>query len=371
MTLRYGLIGAGMMGQEHIRNLALLGDARIAALADPDPTQRAQALRVTGPDVAEFADHRALLAAGGLDALIIAAPNHVHLPILKDALAGDLPILCEKPLGLTQRECEEIERRAEGRRAPVWVAMEYRYMPAIARLIEEVAKGTAGRVQMLSIREHRFPFLRKVGDWNRFADQTGGTLVEKCCHFFDLMRLILKAEPLRVFATGGMAVTHLEERYGGRAPDILDHAYVVVDFDTGARAMLELCMFAEGAEWQEEVTATGSRARIDARMPGPTRFEPDGAVRHGQLVISPRGRRGRRVEEVATEAHVLEAGDHHGSTFRQHQEFRAMLQNGGVPAVDLRDGTIAVAGGAAAEESARTGRVVDLPDWRGLACTGS
>ena len=51
--------------------------------------------------------------------------------------------------------------------------------------------GRVGTLQMLSIREHRFPFLPKVGDWNRFSRNTGGTMVEKCCHFFDLMRLII------------------------------------------------------------------------------------------------------------------------------------------------------------------------------------
>jgi myo-inositol 2-dehydrogenase / D-chiro-inositol 1-dehydrogenase len=56
---------------------------------------------------------------------------------------------------------------------------------------------------MLTIREHRFPFLEKVGDWNRFNRNTGGTLVEKCCHFFDLMRLILRDDPVRVMASGG------------------------------------------------------------------------------------------------------------------------------------------------------------------------
>lgn len=65
---------------------------------------------------------------------------------------------------------------------------------------------------MVSIREHRFPFLKKVGDWNRFASRTGGTLVEKCCHFFDLMARILKPrKPLRVFATGAQDVNHKTE----------------------------------------------------------------------------------------------------------------------------------------------------------------
>jgi len=62
--------------------------------------------------------------------------------------------------------------------------MEYRYMPPIAELIRQVhAQEATGPAVMLSIREHRYPFLHKVGDWNRFNRNTGGTLVEKCCHF--------------------------------------------------------------------------------------------------------------------------------------------------------------------------------------------
>ena len=62
-------------------------------------------------------------------------------------------------------------------------------MPAMQLFREQVQAGITGRMRMFAIREHRYPFLRKVGDWNRFARNTGGTLVEKCCHFFDLMRL--------------------------------------------------------------------------------------------------------------------------------------------------------------------------------------
>jgi len=83
---------------------------------------------------------------------------------------------------------------------------------------------------MLTVREHRYPFLPKVGNWNRFSKNTGGTLVEKCCHFFDLMRLIMRADPIRLFASGAMNHNHRDEIYDGRPSDILDNAYVVLDF---------------------------------------------------------------------------------------------------------------------------------------------
>ena len=79
-----------------------------------------------------------------------------------------------------------------------------------------------GGTKMLSIREHRFPFLPKVDNWNRFNKNSGGTFVEKCCHFFDLMRLITKSNPTKIMASGGQAVNHLKENYSGLVPDIWD-----------------------------------------------------------------------------------------------------------------------------------------------------
>lgn len=56
----------------------------------------------------------------------------------------------------------------------------------------------------------------QVGNWNRFNKNTGGTLVEKCCHFFDLMTLIIDSKPTRVMASGGQSVNHLDEEYDGQ-----------------------------------------------------------------------------------------------------------------------------------------------------------
>lgn len=66
--LRYGLIGAGMMGQEHIRSVALLDGVRVAAVADPDDAMRAASAALAGPGCAVYSDHRDLLAAEPCDA---------------------------------------------------------------------------------------------------------------------------------------------------------------------------------------------------------------------------------------------------------------------------------------------------------------
>ncbi|MEZ5934623.1 MAG: Gfo/Idh/MocA family oxidoreductase [Alphaproteobacteria bacterium] len=348
MTLRYGLIGTGLMGQEHIRFLNHLDGAVVTAVADPDPGMREQAAMLAGAEA--FFDHRALLASDLVDALIIASPNHTHRDVLIDALATDLPIMVEKPLCTTVEDAEVIVRLASRRRPPVWVAMEYRYMPAIARLISEVRAGRVGELRMLSIREHRFPFLKKVGDWNRFSRTSGGTLVEKCCHFFDLMRLIVGAEPTRLYASGGQDVNHLDEEIDGERPDIIDNAYVIVDFEGGVRAMLDLCMFAEASRDQEEIAAVGDRGKVECGIPSSTLTigERRPVARMG--IALPLHR-----ETVPVDPALLALGHHNGATFFQHQRFLRMVQEGGRPDVTAEDGLRAVIMGAAAERSVRTG----------------
>ena len=358
--IRYGLIGAGMMGQEHIRNIALLDGATVTAVADPNETMRLAAMTTAHAQGFERAED--LLASGLCDALLIAAPNDLHAGLLRQAMGTDLPILVEKPLATTSADCRALIAEAAGRRAPVWVAMEYRFMPPVQRLMELLRAGVAGAPRMVSIREHRFPFLRKVDDWNRFSARTGGTLVEKCCHFWDLMRLLLEADPVRVYASGGNGTNHADERYEAGVPDILDHAYVVVDFANGTRGMLDLCMFGEGAHWQEQVAVTGPDARIEAFVPGPARFAPDGRPREAEVVTSLRATKEERREVVHTPAELLIAGDHHGSTFYQHRRFLELVRTGrGAPEVSMEDGLWSVLVGEAAEESARTGQAVDLP----------
>lgn len=356
----YGIIGCGMMGVEHIHNIALLDGARVGVVFDPVAELAAKASALAGG--AHIAgSFEALVRFEGLDAIILISPNFLHVDQLyKIAALRTLPILCEKPLYTKPEDAARITELQERYGAPIWVAMEYRYMPPITRLIAE-AESVTGGVKMLTLKEHRLPFLKKIGDWNRFNENTGGTLVEKCCHFFDLMRLILKAEPVRVMASAGQITNHLDERYNGRTPDIWDGGYALFDFDNGARALLELCMFADGTKWNEEISALGPAGKIECRLPGPQRFWPEerlGKSPEPEIGYYPRAPKNPRIEIIPLDAALLAAGDHHGATFFQHQRFLETVQKGGIPDVTLSDGAKAVAMGLAAQVSAREHRVV-------------
>ncbi|MEG3124269.1 Gfo/Idh/MocA family protein [Sphingomonas sp. GB1N7] len=355
--VRYGLVGAGMMGVEHINNLAITPGAVITALADPTATSIDWSLKALGDKagaVTSFDSAEALAKSGLCDAVIVASPNYTHRAVLAPLFDAGLHILCEKPIATTIPDARWIVEQAEASDKVFWTAMEYRYMPPAAEFIREIHDGRIGRLQMLSIREHRFPFLEKVGDWNRFSRNTGGTMVEKCCHFFDLMRLITQSEAVRVYCSGAMDVNHLDERYGGETPDIIDNSYTTVDFANGVRAMLDLSMFADGAENQEEIAAVGDRARLEVLI-------PEGAIVHSPRVGFRNAKQATR-RVVHTDETALNAGSHHGSTFYEHQKFNAAVRGQGKVEVTARDGLMAVAIGTAAEISAREHRVVEMSE---------
>lgn len=354
-VVRYGIIGTGMMGVEHINNLMAIDAAVVTALADPDERSLDEGLHAAGTEtpIARFADHRDLIAADVCDAVVIASPNHTHHEVLLDVLASPLHVLVEKPLCTTVADCRSAVAAAADAPADrvVWMGLEYRYMPPTQRLMREVDRGTVGRVQMVSIREHRFPFLHKVGHWNRFNRNTGGTLVEKCCHYFDLMNLVIGTRPQRVMASGGQAVNHLDETYDGERPDILDHAYVVVEYDGGARAVLDLCMFAEASKNEQELCVIGDEGKLESLV-------TEGVLRVGRREDGI----GVVTEHDTHDPRVKFEGFHHGSSYLEHLDFLDAIRTGAPAKVTLTDGLWSVAVGQAAHRSIDESRWVELAE---------
>jgi len=358
-NITYGLIGGGMMGLEHIRYVNKIENAIIKIIVEPNKSQR-QICKKEIPDV-EFCSLEYLVSREDIDAVIISTPNHTHFEILKFLLKSKIRyILLEKPVVTKPSDVFLIKKMVEKWGGKIWVGMEYRYMGPISKLLKETKKGTIGNSYMMTVREHRNPFLKKVENWNRFQKNTGGTLVEKCCHFFDLMHLFLKSNPIKVFASGSMNVNHIDENYDGEIPDIIDNAFVVVDFENGKRAMLDLCMFAEGAKYQEEVSITGDKGRIDARVPSMWAETSKNNPTYGDLTINLRYSKEPETRIIKVKEDILKIGGHSGSTWFEHLGFLSMIEKNQEPKVNLNDGLRAVIIGMAAEKSIKTGRQIDL-----------
>ena len=353
--LRIGVIGTGMMGCEHLRNLMGIENVAVTAISDPHKEQHGWARHTLGDQaagVAEFSDHRDLLSSGLVDAVLVASPNFTHKSLLDDIFETNIPVLIEKPMCTTVEDCVSVVKAQSQRTAITWVGLEYRYMAPIAGLLRELRSGIIGNMKMMSIREHRFPFLVKVDNWNRFSQNTGGTLVEKCCHFFDLMNVAVGSKPVRVIASGGQDVNHLDEIYDGRRSDILDNAYVIVEYANGVRTMLDLSMFAEGGQHEQEITVVGDKGKLEAFIPG-----------NGKIFFGERSSRSVREIEVPTDPDIAHMGFHFGASFIECKRFVDAVLNNAQPEVTVVDGLWSVVIGAAAHKSIDEQRPVLISEY--------
>ncbi|KAA8522213.1 hypothetical protein F0562_012886 [Nyssa sinensis] len=360
-TVKYGIIGVGMMGREHLINLHHLRSEGVAVVCIADPHLPSQQLSLNLAEsfnwpLKVFSGHQELLDSRLCDVVVVSTPNMTHYEILMDIINHPKPhhVLVEKPLCTTVMDCRKVIEAAKKRpEMLVQVGLEYRYMPPVAKLIDVVKSGTLGQVKMVAIREHRFPFLVKVANWNRFNCNSGGTLVEKCCHFFDLMRLFVGANPVRVMASGAIDVNHKDEIYDGKVPDIIDNAYVIIEFDNGSRGMLDLCMFAEGSKNEQEISVVGDIGKGEA-------FVPESIVRVGTRL---KGRDGVQTLK-AEDQRIKYDGLHHGSSYLEHLNFLSAIRATGeqAPAVDLHDGLVSVAIGVAAQLSIEKSRFVTIEE---------
>ena len=364
--IRYGIIGCGSMGREHILNLLSTDDVQITALQDPHkPSIDASLalLRSAAIQPKVFDSVSAMLDSGLCDAVVVGTPNFTHATILREVLSADVHVLAEKPLVTAMEDGLDLVKRGKQRKKVTWVAQEYRYMPPVAELIRLAHAGECGKLHQVAIREHREPFYPKVGDWNRFSANTGGTLVEKCCHYFNLMDHILQEQPTRVFASGGQRVNHLDEKYDGKTSDILDSAFVIVEYPSGARASLDLCMFAENSVDNEVISVVGSEGKLESLIPSLTlrvgRRE-DWGKRDvwGQASGTGRGVATRRVWDT----NIRYAGQHFGASWIEHQKFARAIREGLPAEISLEEGLRSVATGMAAQRSIATGQAVLLSE---------
>jgi predicted dehydrogenase len=318
------------------------------------------------PGAKVFSDHRALLDSGLIDAVVIATPNDTHADVLKDALATDIAVFVEKPLATTISDLKSILEWDAKRSAMTWMGLEYRFMPPVNEAIFRAKEGDAGRIHQISIREHREPFYPKIDNWNRFTERTGGTLVEKCCHYFNLMDLVLGEQPIRVFASGGQSVNHLDENYGGVQANMLDNAYVILEYASGARGMLDLCMFGEGSFDKEILTIVGDKGKIESFLPSQT-VKASRRDSVGDLSNWASGASRARGSEVKIVHNydVKYMGHHYGASYIEHVKFRDAILNSTPAEVTLLDGVTSVVTGLAAHKSINEGRVVEIKELWG------
>jgi hypothetical protein len=145
VTIRVGVVGGGLVAQAmHLHYLAAMRDRfDVAALAEPSRIVReALAARYGIPGV--HADHRALLDAGSLDAIVVCSPAGTHAQVVLDALDAGVHALVEKPMCITLADADAIVAARDRAGKVVQVGYMKRYDPAVERLYEELPDAADG-----------------------------------------------------------------------------------------------------------------------------------------------------------------------------------------------------------------------------------
>ena len=355
---KFNVIGTGVNGCEHIRVTLLEGRATIHGVYDPNPGSIALAQASfqrfrPGEELKVFDSLEAACNDPEADGLIISTPNYTHLEVLKVAVKSGKHIFLEKPMATTVKDAYEIMQIAENYPAVLQIGLQYRYKSMyVESIYEALERKSLGEVKMVNITEHRVPFLDKVKQWNKFSKFSGGTLVEKCCHYFDLLNLFSGSRAVSVYATGSQAVNFREFEYNGEKSDILDNAIVSVVYENGIHANFNLCMFAP--MFYEEISVCGDEGYLKAyerqdflKVPRP----------HTHMEILKGEHKPTRISNPCYPPHIEESG-HNGATFFEHVNLIDNLDGKETNTATVAEGFWAVVVGAAAEESVKTGKVV-------------
>jgi predicted dehydrogenase len=144
-----------------------------------------------------YGSYEELLADSGVDAVYIPLPNHLHLPWSIKALEAGKHVLCEKPIGLTVAEAEElIDQARKYPRLKVMEAFMYRHHPQWRRAQQLVVEGRIGTLK--AIQSFFSYYNADPGDIRNMTDTGGGGLMDIGCYCISLARFIFGAEPQRV-----------------------------------------------------------------------------------------------------------------------------------------------------------------------------
>lgn len=252
--MKVALLGAGWFGREaHLRNLIRMEGIEVAAVSSRSEESLSAARELAGPSLHCTRNWKELVGSHEIDAVIVSLTNDQHYVATIAALEAGKHVLCEKPLGLSLRQCDEINECAATSGKVLQVGHEMRFQALYEEMKARIERGDVGALQLMWCREFRGPM--RPG-WRSKESLTGGTILEKNVHHIDLFHWMIPGKAVRVSAHGGTNV--LSDR------EVLDNAQVLIEFEEGRRATLELCLFApSGGEC--EIGVCGDEGRIDTR----------------------------------------------------------------------------------------------------------
>ena len=263
MTIKFGLLGAGRIGQTHARAVAAIDGVRIAAVCDPFETNLAVVQAMTG---ARSASIEEIMNDQDISAVIIATPTDQHAPQIEIAARAGKAIFCEKPIELSverARACLEVVRETG---AKLMLGFNRRFDPHFKELHRRIGAGEIGSVEMVQITS-RDPSPPPIS----YIECSGGLFRDMMIHDLDMARFLLGEEPVEVFAAASVLV----EKAIGDAGDV-DSAIAILKTSSGKLVQISNSRRAVYG-YDQRVEVHGSLGMLLADNPTPVMVRRGGA----------------------------------------------------------------------------------------------
>ncbi len=215
--IRLGIIGPGSRGQELMRYFLRVPGVRVAGLCDVYEPRFAAARKITGEDTPVYRDHRRLLEARDLDAIIVATPLSFHAEHVIAALQSGRHVYGEKSMGFTVEHSEKIVEAVRRSGKHFQVGHQYRYAPWFQQVVQRVSKGEIGNVTHIYGYWHRNgnwrrpvpdPKFERLINWRMYKEYSGGLTAELGSHLIDFANWVFGAMPESVVGSGGIDTYH-------------------------------------------------------------------------------------------------------------------------------------------------------------------
>lgn len=234
--MRFGLLGAGCIGQLRAQALAQLPGATLGAVADVNPAAAARLAAPAGARVVPGLEQ--LLALGEIDAVIVSTPPQFHEPAVLAALAAGKHVLCEKPLASSLEASRRMVQAARTHGKILTTGFNHRYFPAIQFLKKTLAAGTIGQLNHV----RAFAGHEGLSQFRSAAEHDpkvigGGALLDVGIHLIDLTAYIL-GDVREVYGVATGTVWNL--------PGAEDNGFALLRSSAGAVATLH----ASWTEWK-------------------------------------------------------------------------------------------------------------------------
>ncbi len=264
--LKIGLIGCGFMGSHYHRVFSAYG-CDVTACCDPTPSKLSKFADERNIDL-RFTDYRELIASAGVDALINATPDVLHLPVILEAFKAGLPVMTEKPFAASLAECSALKSVPD----PPFLLVNFskRNAPAYAAAAELVQSGRLGDILHFSAGyDQDWVFTKAFGDWEQESSWAwrldsghapGGAAADLGSHLFDMVETIVgkvKSVGAAVIRPGGRPIGRLPLKH-----DSIDFFQASLELENGVPGSIRAGRISSGERDRFWLEVFGSRGSL-------------------------------------------------------------------------------------------------------------